>query len=325
MTLRRVSLISIAAVTAACSGSNGILPLGDRENDTGDQDAAGNTMNDAAASGAPSSGADAQGGPDASGSLADASGDGPSSGGGSPDSSTVDAAPSGPCVAASATATVYVDHASGTDDRSHGGGTGACAYKTLTYALTATQGSARSIDLASGTYSEATGETLPFVLTGRQALYCAQATLEGEGPWLPAGSNQTTEATVIVDGTSNTLDHCKIIGDKALDADGNCVVVATDGLAAAPHDIEGSDIQQCGNVALAIVGTQVTVGDTSLYDSNNGLEWFGNDPTGKMVDDWFSNQSTDITCDNSDPNVSGMSNANGGGDFCENCQNCGSF
>jgi hypothetical protein len=330
MSLRWVTLAPIAAIFAACGGSSGLLPLGEldlSEAGATGTDASSGTQADATM---PGSGQDAASGGDAPSTPFDAGADAPGASGGN-EGGLPEASPSGPCVPSSATSTVYVDPANGTDDRNHGGGKGACAYKTLTYALDATQGSAREIDLASGTYSAATGETLPFVLTGRQKLACALATLEGEALWASGPAvGDANRATVVLDGTSNTLDHCKIAGDRRSTQAGNCVLVATDGAANAPHTITYGDIQACGFLGARVNGTQLVVNETSLYNSANGIGWLAGadggrpDPTGQLDQDWFSgNTDSDIYCADTDPGVTGATNHIE--DPCVGCSNCGAF
>ncbi|HEX4447581.1 MAG TPA: DUF1565 domain-containing protein [Polyangiaceae bacterium] len=205
----------------------------------------------------------------------------------------------------------FVDGAQGADDSTHGGGPGACAYRTITYALA---NAPRRIAVASGTYSAATGETLPFVLTGRQGIFCTNATLAGQARF------QGTEATAVLDGTENVLSDCTLVGN---DRSGACVIVASDGNRAG-HDLEALDVSRCGDVGVAIEGTNVRVADGFFHDSDRGVAWGATDPTGELMDNTFANDPLDdIECTAGDGNVTGTGNLDGADvATCDGCNMC---
>jgi hypothetical protein len=213
---------------------------------------------------------------------------------------------------ASATAGSYVDGAHGVDDVSHGGGPGACAYRTITFAIAH---ALRNISVAAGTYSATTGETLPLVLMGRQAILCSGATIDGQGIYL------STRATVVFGGTANVVQGCQIVGD---DQPGACVLVEADGTKSG-HLLEAVDVSHCGDAAVRMEGTLVNVDDSKFHDSDRGISWSSYE-TGDMSNNTFANNVfDDIACDDGDPDngVSGTSNTDGAGAAtCTGCGNC---
>ena len=262
---------------------------------------------------------DASGGPDASG-VPDAGG-GPDASGvpdagnpadAGPDASVRDAAPDAPaCPAASAAGNWYVDGARGVDDTAHGGGPGACAYKTMTFAVAHAKA---DIFVAAGTYSVAAGETLPLVLTGKQAIFCTNATLVGQGAY------ESSHATVVFTGSTNVLSGCTIVGDALT---GSCVFIESDGKQAG-HDLQSVDVSQCGDEAVDDEGTDVRVEGSSFHDSDRGVVWASGDLEADMSNDKFSNNRLqDITCQASGSGVVGSNDLDGNGDpTCGVCNYC---
>jgi len=225
-----------------------------------------------------------------------------------PDASAPDA---GHCAPASAAGDAYVDGARGVDDDSHGGGPGACAYKTITFALTL---ATRNVSVAAGTYSAAHGETMPLVLTGRQGLVCTNATIAGEALY------ESSRAVVVFDGTANVLDGCTIVGN---DLPGDCVFVETDGTKSG-HVIESADVSHCGDDGVRIGGTLVEIENSSLHDCDTGISWSGFS-MGDVSNDTFSNNAlADIECDDTQSDeVSGSNDVDGTGDpTCTDCSGC---
>lgn len=225
-----------------------------------------------------------------------------------PDANAPDAAP---CPVASAVGDVYVDGAHGVDDDSHGGSPGACAYKTITFALTR---AVRNVSVAAGTYSEARGETLPLILTGRQGLVCADAIISGQARY------ESSRATVVFDGTANGLSGCTVVGT---DLPGACVFVESDGTKSG-HVIESSDVSHCADYGVRIGGTLVEIDDSSFHDSDTGISWSGSS-MGDVSNDTFANNAfDDIECDDTQSDqVSGSNNVDGTGDAtCTGCSGC---
>jgi Protein of unknown function (DUF1565) len=235
-----------------------------------------------------------------------------------PDGGGPDAAPeaggsdAGPCPVVSATAGSYVDGAHGVDDVSHGGGPGACAYRTITFAIAHAH---RYISVAAGTYSVSAGETLPLVLTGRQAILCSGATIDGQGVY------DSTRATIVFSGTANVVQGCQVVGD---DQPGACVLVESDATNSG-HLLEAVDVSHCGDAAVRIEGTLVDVEDSKFHDSDRGVSWsYG--LVGDISNNTYSNNVfDDIACDDGDPDdgVGGTNNTDAAvAATCTGCGNC---
>src|SRR5262249_34695920 len=128
----------------------------------------------------------------------------------------------GKCVAAPS-ATHYVDHANGTNDTEHGGGTGTCAYKTLAYALSQATG---TISLVAGdTFQNAVGgEATPFALTGSQKLVCNGAT------FTTPMNMSFTSGLINLQGTNNSVSGCNFVGAGLnVTGNGSCMIVKSSG------------------------------------------------------------------------------------------------
>lgn len=151
-------------------------------------------------------------------------------GGCSHPSATPDAPPAG--------ADVWVDPALGTDDLQHGGGPGALAYRTITFALAHATG---TIQLDAGDYTAASGETFPLVLGGDQALTGDPqrgAHIAGNG----ALAGATTYAAIVLAGRANRVDGVDVTTTAAnLDRFPVCVAITTSGA----HVVGGSDLHDC--------------------------------------------------------------------------------
>jgi Protein of unknown function (DUF1565) len=315
---RWMSLALVSGVVAGCGGSAGPLIL--VSNNDGLPDAAGAEGTDA---GGPNGHSD--GGPvvDATSGGSDgateASSMNPTDGSASADGQVTEGGP-GPssCPAITESGGVFVDP-HGADDAAHGGGTGTCAYKTITYALAHFD---RTIAVSAGTFSAATGETFPLVMTGRQELSCASPSttlIEGQSDY------QNTRATIVINGTANVITHCGIVGD---DTTGACVLVKSAGTGDG-HDIDLDDASQCGDAAYRIEQSGVVLEGSWGHDSVHGAVWAGNnDTTGQLTNNLFWNNSgTDITCTAGDDGVTGNGNDDSYNDpvTCSVCNNCSAF
>jgi len=225
------------------------------------------------------------------------------------------------CPQPTTTQPAFVDPLDGSDDMRHGGGTGVCANKTLTFALGYAPG---PIVLAPGTY-QAPDETLPFVLIGAQTLDCGGATLTGSAPYPPRG----VTVTVVLDGTANQIQNCKIVGGSSTVI---CVYVDTAG-AGAGHIISDCDISQCpgtmgkgSNIEMDAPGDHVSVSHTTLRDGWIGIGWYGIDHIGTMSDNTFSGmRDADIFCGAAEPSpqLSGSGNVHSvTGAACFSCSGC---
>jgi hypothetical protein len=202
----------------------------------------------------------------------------------------------------------YVDPASGTDDAQHGGGSGSCAYKTITFATAHASG---DIILAKATY-QAPAENFPLVLEGTQKLLCNGATLRGSG-----GANKDT---VEFQGTANGIDQCVIDGQQA---GSMCVYVSHASATGSVHTISKCDIQKCGVTAVYVASGNLAVTGSSIHEAPlDGILWYGT--SGSMTGNQFSGNTRDITCPTPPgAGITGSGNSNGGGPpVCSMCANC---
>jgi hypothetical protein len=218
------------------------------------------------------------------------------------------------CAAPDPGAPQFVDPGQGTDDPMHGGAPGPCAYRTLTYALAQAQGSIRP---APGEYSVATGETLPFVLSGSQRLRCYDEESQTSATLSGSGTSTTGTATVVLSGVQNQLEGCIIAGGGA----DQCVVVTGDGSNGDGHELAFSDISGCDSgVVVSGAGNAVRLHDAAIHDNvTAGVSFSGGDKSGVIENNAFSANGTDITCTDPSPELSGGDN---GGPSCTGCQNC---
>jgi hypothetical protein len=214
----------------------------------------------------------------------------------------------------------YVDPVLGTDDATHGGAFGNCAYKTLTYALAHATG---QIALATATYSPQSGETFPIVLKGNQGLLCkyttsSPATIQGKGLYTQSYVN----IAVAFEGTQNALYDCIVNGGGGT---GFCMEVHSSGTSSImSHLISGANIGNCGGVAVQV---DTNFGNLSILNStfhdSLGVFWVGTNAGGFMQNNTFSANTTDIQCQNADTGVTGSGNHRGGGNtVCVTCGNC---
>jgi hypothetical protein len=219
------------------------------------------------------------------------------------------------CKASSTSAVHYVDHANGTDDANHGGASGGCAYKTLSYALSQATG---SVSLVAGdTFpGGVAGETLPYSLLGTQGILC-------NGAKLTWSSSASYNGIVSIAGTLNKVDSCVIDGASL---GGDCFVVLTSG-SSTGHVVSANTIKNCANGAVDVhIGvtnlnftgnTFVNNFDGITFDGNNGSSLTNN----SMVDN-----NIDIYCADAGPSVTGSGNVRGTGSVnCSTCSNCSSF
>jgi hypothetical protein len=212
------------------------------------------------------------------------------------------------CAPSSAGDTQYVDPAKGTDDVQHGGGTGACAYKTITFALTHAGG---DVVLFKADY-QAPAETFPLVLNGSQKLLCNGAVLRGSG-----GTNKDT---VEFQGTANGLDQCMIDGQQAGTM---CVYVSHPSASGSVHTISKCDVQKCGTTAVYVAAGDLAISASNIHEAPlDGILWYGT--TGSMTGNQFSGNTRDISCGTATSGaITGSGNARGGGPtVCYMCANC---
>jgi hypothetical protein len=216
------------------------------------------------------------------------------------------------CRPASLSAPQYVDHAMGTDDAGHGGSTGSCAYKTLSYALAHSTGSIALV--ATDTFpGGVTGESTPYALNGTQKLLCNNAKFV----W-PAGGDYT--GLVSLTGTGNTVDGCRI--DGATNG-GYCAVISTAG----SHTFSNNTVTNCGNVAINVsTGVTGIAFISNTFTANfNGINFSGTNG-GTLTNNSMVDNNLDVYCATANAGLTGSGNTRGAGKInCAGCMNCASF
>jgi hypothetical protein len=226
------------------------------------------------------------------------------------------------CCAPAAAATHYVDGVGGSDRDDHGG-PGACAYKTIGFALARATGTIAV--LATATYSN---EAWPLVLTGVQQLQCnpngtGRATIEMV---TPVGS------TIIqFDGSQNALLNCIVNGNtNAVD----CVDIASSAASSsAPHLLTNDDLGDCENDVVLVETNvlNVRISSSFIHSTSTGLVW-DSGSTGQMTNNSMETGEDVICQDNSStgPTGSGNTDPNNPNGFnntvsCSHCFNCPNF
>jgi hypothetical protein len=207
----------------------------------------------------------------------------------------------------------FVDPVLGTDSPNNGGARGGCAYKTLTYALSR---ATNDIRIKAGDYSAATGETLPFVLSGVQRLFCYDQGANESAKLIGSGTAQSVEATVIVSGTQNRVEGCVIEAGGAT----NGIAVVSE----APnnsHQLRSNDISGAvTGIAVLAAADNVQVRDCNLHDNTGfGLDFQGPNQSGSLENNVFATNGVDIRCADASPDIMGTGNGN---PSCQVCQNC---
>ncbi len=217
--------------------------------------------------------------------------------------------PNSACCAPAASDPHYVDSARGTDapDR---GGSGACAYKTIGYALSHGTG---KIEVALGTYSN---EAWPLTLTGSQQLLCnpsgaGRATIKmaqsSNGPFVVQLSGKNQVHDCIINGNGNNV---------------TCVDVASSGSSSSPQLLTNLDIGDCANSGVEVEAnvTNVTVQNSTFHNIGHGIAWDGGNTGSQMLSNTLTNvtDSWGAYCLVDNPGVTGTNNIenNGGLECC---------
>jgi hypothetical protein len=215
----------------------------------------------------------------------------------------------------------YVDPAAGTDDPAHGGNMGACAYRSLTYALSQATG---QIMLATATYSAQSGEVFPIVLRGDQKIWCSfgqgpRATIRGKGRYAPL----STDATFVMEGNTNEIHDCIIDGGGG---SGSCVDAVASGSQAAANIVQNADLGDCGDVGLQVENgvAGVWLFSSKVHDNRTGVLLLGGQDRCLLNQNMFSTNGTDIVCRDSGAKVYGGFNGGEGGSkpTCQMCASC---
>jgi hypothetical protein len=215
------------------------------------------------------------------------------------------------CRPASLSATQYVDHASGTDDAAHGGATGTCAYKTLTYALAHSTGSVQLV--GTDTFpGGVVGESAPYTLGTAQKLFCNNAKFT----WPTASGSYS--GLVGMAGTANTIDGCRL--DGATNG-GYCAVVSTTGT----HTFSNNTVTNCGNVAVDValnVSGITLIGNT--FTANYSAIHFEGTNGGTLTNNSIVSTGTiDVYCASPSDGLTGSGNTRGAGTInCTGCTHC---
>ncbi|MBU0574035.1 MAG: Ig-like domain-containing protein [Candidatus Margulisbacteria bacterium] len=181
----------------------------------------------------------------------------------------------------------YVNAALGTDDNAHGGGTGASALKTLTYA---SQYVIKGISAEAGTYNAAVGETFPINLSSNRYLRGAGMNLTTidadsitdhviilnnaatvEYVTISLDTNSSNDyAGVSVNGTDSQVRYCKIF---STDTDGYGVQAQSGGSRAYVYKSEIRDFSAANSWGVNIKDgcDGVTVESCTLINNYIGL------------------------------------------------------
>ncbi|HEY2743898.1 MAG TPA: right-handed parallel beta-helix repeat-containing protein [Polyangia bacterium] len=178
------------------------------------------------------------------------------------------------CVPATASQTLWVDPTLGIDDAFHGAAPGACANKTITFALTHGTG---HINLnPTATYSTTTGETFPITLGGTQILD-GDPNNTGTLAKIFGYHDGTYPASIVLSGTLNQLlrvDDSIPTGSTSTNMSNiiACVHITTAGGHVLDHDSihdcqgEGVEFNQMGGSTLT---------NDMLNNVDNGLNGLG--------------------------------------------------
>jgi hypothetical protein len=222
------------------------------------------------------------------------------------------------CCPPAAAAVHFVDGIGGVDAPDHGG-PGACAYKTIGYALARATG---QISLAQATYSN---EAWPLVLTGSQLLACnpngtGRATIKMVQP---VGSD-----VIQLTGNQNELTDC-IVNCNANNVYG--IDITTSGASTSLAQVLSNlDIGDCenGGVIVEPYVLNVRVTNSFIHSASFGIIW-DSGSTGQMLTNSFSTNQDVICQDNSPSGPTGTGNTDSSQPAnqvsCSHCANCASF
>jgi len=222
------------------------------------------------------------------------------------------------CQAPNVLADHFVDPVNGTDDPAFGGAPGACAYRTITYALTQAEG---TIELAFGTY-DATLETFPIVLQGERKLECDRDDMDNRGTITGSGAYMGgTSATIVVAGASNDVDNCELDGNGG----DTVVLVTTLGQGNDQHEIDDCDLHNATDgVVVEAMADEADVRNSILRGfTGRAIAVDRLDANIDIDNNDFQSNAVDIVCADASQNVEGEGNQGVG--TCQVCQECGNF
>jgi hypothetical protein len=188
-----------------------------------------------------------------------------------------------------------VDPSAGTDDTNHGSAFGACAYKTLTYALTQAQG---AIALQAAVY-QSPAETFPLVVPAGRQVLC-------KGNGTTAATIKGNVASSVIFDMQGTNSVQAMLSDCLIDGTGNaqsCVY------ASGSAKIVNTTIQNCGQWGIDSLASVVLQTSTITHAAAGGIRL---GLSGLLTGNMFSSDnSKDITCVDGNGNVVGTGNKDG--------------
>jgi len=219
------------------------------------------------------------------------------------------------CCAPAASAAHFVDAVVGTDATDHGE-SGACAFKTITYALAHSTG---AVNLAPATYS---GETWPLTLNGVQSIACNPS---GAGrATIKMASNPGSATSVItVAGTQNLVTDCIISGNSF---SAYCVDLTTSGASStAPSTLTNLDLGFCNaGVIVEPNVINVKVQTSTIHDNGFGIQVDSGSAPFFFNNTFTTGNGTDYICQDNGPgpNGAGSTDVSNGFITCSHCLNC---
>jgi hypothetical protein len=214
--------------------------------------------------------------------------------------------------------TRFVDHQLGTDDEVHGMSVGACAYRTLTYALGHATDAAVSLATYDTYQGGVDGETLPFLLTGMQQLFCNGAVLEN------AADQGTYEGIVQFTGMQNGVTSCVFEG---LGWGGYLLNVNSVAEPDGTHFAVDTSFEHGGNVAVWVGpgGDNLAIEYNVFLLNNVSIQASGSHADLQIAENTFSGGGGgyDVVCDDAEAGITGASNTRDGGAItCGVCGGC---
>ena len=220
------------------------------------------------------------------------------------------------CCAPAASAAHFVDPVAGVDAADHGE-SGACAYKSITFALAHATG---TINLVPATYS---GETWPLTLNGVQSIACNPS---GAGrATIKMASNPSSATSVItVAGTQNLVSDCIINGNSFPVF---CVDLTTSGASAStPTTLTNLDLGFCmdGSVIVEANVINVRLQSSTIHDGGFGVVVDSGSAPFFLNNTFTTGNGTDYICQDNGtgPNGAGSTDVSNGFITCSHCLNC---
>lgn len=182
------------------------------------------------------------------------------------------------CAPSTASQTLFVDPVAGTDDANHGAAPGACANKSITFALG--RGTGRINLSPTGTYQAPT-ETFPLVLGGTQIVDGDPNATGTHAHVVGFGENGAFWGAFMLTGTLNQLLHVDVsVPSGSTGGFPACVHITTAG----PHVIDHDNLHDCQGVGVMFnnFGGAVITSDT-IANVNNCLNSLGDNVTVKNL------------------------------------------